>query len=304
MTINATNRSVSLKVRGNGSFTESITAVLAGSPLVAIWGGELADGASLTGAAYPMQYSSHRGYSSGRSLRVQVSAGKATTSCTGSHFYASRFLLPQAIPQGYNIWYKASFFIPENFSMGSCFDSSASNTASAAGKFADAPGYTKWMVFSAFVDTTSASLASGRLYLMPKNSIEASAPRAGFRITHEPSGNLDTSTPTIPRGRWHSLQFHIYVHSTAGFSRAWLDKEFIGENVANTITSTTGVIREWGIGDYWNGVRWESGEASETHSFYIGDIIIATDYPGYGQPNGLDSGGRRYIDPEATKADL
>ena len=44
--------------------------------------------------------------------------------------------------------------------------------------------------------------------------------------------------------------------------------------------------------------------APDRNSFYIDDIILASDLPGYGAPTGVDAAGNAYIDPATRVGDL
>jgi hypothetical protein len=94
----------------------------------------------------------------------------------------------------------------------------------------------------------------------------------------------------------------VYVHDTAaGYVREWINGTLVN-SVAGANVSTGNSIAECGIGDYWNGVPYTDGAASLSQ--WVRELIIATDMDGYGAPNGVDSGGRTYIDPTTSVSDL
>lgn len=101
----------------------------------------------------------------------------------------------------------------------------------------------------------------------------------------------------IPRDRWFSIQMATKVATTTndGFVRAWLDDELIIEATGiNTISPTATGIAQWGLGDYWNGMPYTDGQPGRD-TFYIDEVIVATDMDGYGAPTSTDANGNPYI---------
>ncbi|ENO16953.2 hypothetical protein J057_01740 [Marinobacter nanhaiticus D15-8W] len=91
-----------------------------------------------------------------------------------------------------------------------------------------------------------------------------------------------------------------------GFIRLWIDDTLIAEqsNTRTLPTSRDG-LGNWGIGDYWNSVPYISDPNDDSQKwFFIDEVIIASDLPGYGAPTTVDSNGYPYIIPSLRVADL
>lgn len=272
---------------------------LDGPALFSLAGNEQADGTIYPGSgANRMQYDT--GAPGGYGIKTTLSLGQPPATCGGATLYGGRFSLATQIPQGYNIWYKVSVYLPSTLPMGYCFGGSDSAEASTCGKPADGNGQTKFLVMS------QDQAAAGRMYFNLRTPRRAMGLDNGCVIISEVGAGAPVTNTTyvIPRDAWFTMQMHIYAHSTAGFVRAWVDEDYIGQLTKNTLSTSGRKIKEWGIGNYWNGVPWTDGGGTRTDHFWIRDVIIATDYTGYGAPLSSDSGGRTYINPELTVADL
>jgi hypothetical protein len=306
MTKNAINKSLRVIPSNDGKRYfkyPNKMPLLAGPPLLTLTGNEQSNGTVYSGSAGSrMTYNNTRSYTGTQSIKLQLSQGQPPATCGGSHAFGGRFDLPTLIPEGYNIWYRARFYFPSTLPLGYNFATSDSAEATTCGKSADGPGFFKFLVFAP--DTGTA-----RLYVMPPMQ------RRGFGLTQSnlhvnaESENTGDSTYswTVPRDQWFSLQVHVKVASAAtggGFMRVWIDDQYILQHSKATLANSTYKIKEWGIGDYWNGVPWTDGQPSTTDSFWMDDVIIATDYTGYGAPQTVDSGGRPYISNAVTVAGL
>ncbi len=126
---------------------------------------------------------------------------------------------------------------------------------------------------------------------------------AGNRLICE-NGPIYNDQPAViyPLAQWFTHQIQVYVHDTgAGYIREWINNTLVNSVSGANVTSAN-AIREFGIGDYWNGIPYTDGSAALSQ--WCRELIIATDVSGYGAPTGLDSGGRVFIDPATTVASL
>jgi len=119
------------------------------------------------------------------------------------------------------------------------------------------------------------------------------------------TGGADYNDAIVPRDQWFTLQMAVKVGSAdnSGFIRTWLNGNFVGELITATSNPSKTSIGRWGIGDYWNGIPWTNGTTA-TDSFWIDDIILASDYGPYGGILKQDSGGRLYIPDSLTVRDI
>lgn len=238
--------------------------------------------------------------SHGRAVRVTTDPGEELPVCSGSPFYAGRTRLPAPVPEGRTIWFRVYQYIPSDFSFGYKYASGDRDEARACSQPFDGNVNLKWLVFAPDDGTA-------RIYLLPKTTrrgVRPSSPR--IRVSSEAHGTgraADFDGVDLPRDRWFSLQMAVRVgDEETGFIRAWLDDEFLGEHRVRTARDGT-AMNEWGIGDYWNGVPWTDGAAGRT-DFWIDEVIVASDAPGYDAPTGVDAGGRAYIPSCMRVSDL
>gem|GEM_PF-2061515 len=236
--------------------------------------------------------------SHGRGVRVRTDPGaELLPACGGAKFYAGRTRLPEDVPPGSTIWFRVYQYIPSEFSFGYKYSSGDRDEARACSQPSDGNSRVKWLVLAP-------SDGTARIYFSPgsaRRALRSSRPR--LRIISEAAhvpGDFDVE---LPRDRWFSLQVAVRVSSgDDGFMRVWLDDEFLGEVLGPT-TVAGASMREWGIGDYWNGVPWTDGRPGRT-DFWVDEVIVASDAPGYGAPTGVDGGGRAYIPSCMRVADL
>ena len=189
--------------------------------------------------------------------------------------------LPVAVTEGHSIWFSARLYFPSTFSFG-------------YGTSGDGSGWAKLLVLAP-------NSGFARIYLqIPSGSSTDVQPLSGTRLLSDVIGsddfNVTQATPTIPVNEWFTLQIQVYVSSTSsGYARWWLNSTLVGEQTGQQSVASAGIaIDEWGFGDYWNGSWYQGGG---TDSFWVDDVIIATDMDGYGAPTGRDSFGNPFIDP-------
>lgn len=261
------------------------------------------DGSEAAGEAYRSWRRStiddSRGWSNGRSIRTVVNPGEdALPECSGGHFFAGRTALPELIPQGHTVWMRVYHYIPSTFAFGYKYTRHADgdeDAARACGQHADGNAWLKWLVFAP-------DMGTARIYLMPTVGRRAlSRHEDEVRIISEALHRPFDAEIHFPRDRWFSLQMAVRVSSgDDGFIRFWIDGDFQGE-VTGPTTREGASLRQWGIGDYWNGVPWTDGEDGRS-TFWTDDIIVAADIDGYGAPTGTDAEGRAIIAPCTTAA--
>lgn len=246
-----------------------------------------------------MVYDNTRAYTGTQSIKCRLSQGQPPATCGGSHSFGGRMTWATGIPAGYNIWYRARFYLPSTTPMGYVFAGSDSTDASTCGKTADGSGNLKWMGLE-----TAGQVAIG--YLNLKNQRRAFALRdfltMGF--DYEAAGTPDRAV-VIPRDEWFTLEWHVYLSDTSlgGFGRAWMNGQYIGQQTEKTI-GVGETIKGIRLGNYWNGVPWTDGDGATTSAFWMDDVIVATDYTGYGAPTATDSGGRTFIGTSLTVEEL
>lgn len=160
----------------------------------------------------------------------------------------------------------------------------------------------KWLVFAPDSGTRRIYTKIGS----ERRQIEQ-GPNARLAIESEVPGHNDIQSYTIPLDQWVCFQMAVKVSSgTDGYMRIWIDDQLMCESLdAQTIESSDGAtgLDKWGLGDYWNGIPWTDG-AEGRDEFYIDNLIVASDLPGYGAPTGVDANGNPYIDPNTRAEDL
>ncbi len=240
-------------------------------------------------------YDNAQPFLSGKSLRVNLGATTPPT-CGGSMNYGGRLNLPQAVPYGSRIWFSMRLFHPVEQTWGYCYDPVDNAEAVGCGKQSDGNEWRKFMVLAPTTGTA-------RIYLEPKSVRRNVNQFPGTRLYSEAS-QQPYINPTMawPLGRWYTLQMEVLLNDTTGYMRYWVDDQFVGGITAGTVTAGNS-IAQWGIGDYWNGQPYTDGVAGRTH-FYVKDVMIATDAPGFTAPTDVDSGGRIYIAPTRRPRDF
>lgn len=247
-------------------------------------------------------YDDSRSVSQGRSVRVSTNPGPdALPACSGGHFFAGRTRLPTTVPQGSTLWFRIYQYIPSTFSFGYKYSRAAGDRdiARACGQYADGNLWLKWLVLAPHHD-----FGTARIYLSPTAARRTlTNPSPQVRLISEALHRPHDEPVDLPRDRWFALQMAVRVSDgDDGFIRAWIDDQYLGEVTGRT-TVADAPIHSWGMGDYWNGVPWTDGAPGRT-DFWVDEVIVASDAPGYDAPTGIDSGGRRYIDPCTRVADL
>jgi len=244
-------------------------------------------------------YDDTRALSGSSSIKITTSPGNVLPDCGGKHSFAGRALFSKdkQVTQGKTLWYRVMLYIPDSFSFGHKYSVGDDQTdADACGQNADGNLWVKWMVLSP--TTTTA-----RVYLMPSGQRRAAEDRNQIRVISESLHKPRDFDVSFPKNEWFSLQIAVKVSSgDDGFIRAWLNDEFLGEVVGKTFPEGAS-IKDWGIGDYWNGIPWTDGEDGRT-DFWMEEIILASDMDGYGAPDTEDADGRAYISSETRVADF
>ena len=260
------------------------------------------------------EYSNVQSVSGTQSLMLGQNRASTTTACDGSHYWGNRqdtgeeAGLPESIPIGNTVWMRIYHYFPSAFSFGHMYQTGVDNAeAAACGKSSDG-NYSgmKWLVFAPNSGTRRIyqHLPSGRRKIEqpspsdPENSTQ--------RLQSEVTG-IDQSSAPAPLDQWVAFQMAVKVaDDNTGWIRLWNGTELIAEVLdVPTVHTPDGAttIRSWGLGDYWNGVPY-TDNAEGRNSFYIDEIIIASDLPGYGAPTGVDAAGNAYIDPTTRIGDF
>lgn len=241
-----------------------------------------------------------KSFSGEQSIKISTNPGGVLPDCSGSHRFAGRTLLDEnlRVPPGKTIWIRIMHYIPSSFSFGYKYGGEGDRAAAeACGQNKDGNNRVKWLVISPTNGT-------GRVYFNPQAYRRSLGDGSGtMRIITEFGHGLTNLEANLPRDQWFSLQMAVKISSESdGFIRAWVNDTFLGEMNGPTMSPGSSV-KDWGIGDYWNGVPWTDGKAGRT-DFWIDDIIIASDLEGYGAPNTLDDGGRPYISSKTRVSDF
>ncbi len=238
--------------------------------------------------------------SHGRGVRVRTNPGEELLpACSGGHFFGGRRDLPAPVPQGHTVWFRIFQYIPSEFSFGYKYSRNAGDgdEAAACGQSPDGNIWLKWLVFAPDDGTA-------RIYLSPTVARRQLAnPNPRVRIISEALHRAGDFSVNLPRDRWFALQMAVHVSDgDDGWIRAWIDDDYLGEVQGRTTVNPSSLV-EWGMGDYWNGVPWTDGEPGRD-TFWIDDIIVASDAEGYDAPTGIDAEGHPYIPSCIRAADL
>lgn len=252
--------------------------------------------------------STDRGVVEDRCIKVLTTPSQPGVVC-GAHGYGGRMNLPVVVPIGNTVWQRMKMYIPSAFSFGYTYGSGAPSTPSGdgcGGLSADGnPTGTKWLVYSP-------NNATGRIYLNAPNSLRTISQTAGTGVLAlEPNPSAQQSLSIVfPRDQWFTLEMAIKVSITGtGYARAWMDGALIAEGQVagnkniSTIDSTATSIKEYGLGDYFNGTPWTDGTAGRNF-FYVDEVLVATDIGGYGAPTALDSNGYPMIGTSVRNRDF
>lgn len=251
-------------------------------------------GAGYSGFHATTVYANDHPYLLGKALRVNLGTMTPPT-CGGSMNYGGRINLPQAVPYGSKVWFSAKFFHPKTRTWGYCYDSGDSVEAAGCGKQSDGNEWTKFMVLAPGTGTA-------RIYVQPKAARRTVVQQPGMRVYSEESQQPnDNNSAALPLDRWHTLQIEVLV-SQSGYLRVWLDTTVI-MYVACATVSLNNTIAQWGIGDYWNGCPYTDGVANRSH-FWMKDVMIATNAPGFAAPTDTDPLGNAYIAPTRIPRDF
>jgi len=240
-----------------------------------------------------------RALSGSQSLKISTDATDDST-CGGSSYYGDRSDLPIDIPEGNRVWLSYHVYHPARFSWGYVYQNGVDDAqASACGKGADGSNNLKYMVMAPVTGTS-------RIYYMPENARRDVNLVDQVRIESEVSG----VTSRVPWGlrldAWTSIQMEVKVSSGAdGYVRIWRDDVFLTQLDGATVVGSGNAIREWGMGNYWNGVPYTDLIGDSTREdFWLDEVIVATDVDGYGAPTTTDAGGRLYIAPTTRVGDF
>lgn len=233
--------------------------------------------------------------------------------CGGAQdsYYGGRQTLPVKVTPGYTIWYRARVYFPPTFSWGYVYQNGLSadeSAASGCGLSSDSDGNDNGLKFLRLSESTS----GGRNYIyLPTQRRNMAQPDRtwGVMLNNEHSQFnefLDVAGGKIIPGTWQAIQLALTVsHTGAGKMQAWIDDSFLGERTnINTCSVSQGGIDEWAIGTHFNGGHYSDTGDSSHKAFYVDDVIVASDMPGYGAPGTTDSGGRPFIDPSIRAGDF
>jgi hypothetical protein len=241
-------------------------------------------------------YSTVTAKSGTQSVQIRTDPGQAPNVCGGSVWFANRRPLPALVPVGKTVWQRIYYYLPTAFSMGYVYGGSgdAAEASACGGKPTDG-GVTnlKWMGFTPDGSTS-------RIYFQPfiqrRQALQAVNP--GCRVITEFGDQFITNATAaaLPRDRWFSLELAVKVSKTGdGFIRAWADGIMQVEMTnISTIAASDNGMAEWGLGDYWNGIPWTDGAVGRD-TFYVDEIIVASDMAGYGAPTATDAVGNLMI---------
>lgn len=241
--------------------------------------GDLAVGPDGMEGATRVEYSSDQAVDGrGQSCRTWIDAG--------DNFFGGRYLsLDTPVGDGDDIWMRQGLFFPEGF----CFG------------FGDSPGdgwgAIKWMRIE--FDNGGAGGGPGNRLTLQLGNVAGQACNDETEVygaTREYAGNANLrpeSSPPIPTGEWHMVQWHVHLATDDGaFIRFWVDDTYLGQVDDVTLGAPDRQIAFINYGDYWNGSPFEDA------SWYTDEIIMTVE-----TPDTLDAAGNPYIAPDARADD-
>jgi len=205
------------------------------------------------------------------------------------------------VPVGSTIWYRVFCYFPSSYSFGYLWSTSDDAEANACGYTNnDGNGSLKFLV----LDPES---SNARLYLNISSTRRATGQPENAELTliSEAGGVVTTGAYKLPLDGWVSIQIGVKLASdSTGWMRAWAGEQLIAErlNMQTLSTSATG-LANFGIGNIFNGFPFTDGMAGRD-TFYIDEIVLATDKEGFGTPNGIDASGNAYIAPSTLAAGI
>lgn len=245
-----------------------------------------------------------RAFTGNRSLKITLDPGQGDNSCGGDGYYGGRQTLPAVVPPGKTIWYRLRAYFPSEFSWGYVYqNNNAADEAEAANcghpQFSDGNVDLKFMRLTPDVGS--------RNYLhLPVHRRNVAQPAGPHAMTLASEPGAITHQLTAPEGRlemdaWNTLEWAVHVAKDGtGWMRAWRNGKFVGEVTGiDTIGADATGIDEWAIGTHFNGVQFTDGLPGR-ESFWVDDIIIASDADGYEPPTATDAEGRVCISPAIT----
>ena len=241
----------------------------------------------------PIVTTERAGVDQSKCIRVLTRPTNPAVTC-GTNNFAGRMNLSHDVPLGKTIWLRMKMFFPSAFSFGYTYAGSTVPTPTADGCPGIAndgnPTGTKWLVFSPDVGTS-------RAYLLAPNDFRSINPAVGSgRVALEYNAVTQPITAAFPRDEWVTLELAMKVSNTGtGYLRAWMNGVLIGSlggptGTISTVSPSATAIHDWGLGDYWNGSPWTDGLAGRD-TFYVDEVVVATDLDGYGAPESVDSNG-------------
>jgi hypothetical protein len=298
-------RNFSLKPKTGGGLTSLGVAAVRGGFTSMVAEDSLSFSVGQAHASFfDANYSNVTAKSGTQSVQIRTNPGQGPSVCGGSTFFANRRPLPALVPVGKTAWQRIYFYLPSAFSMGYVYGIGDGAEASTCGGQATDGGIPnlKWMSFTPDVTTARTYFQP---YVQRRQALQAVNP--GLRVITEVGGLVDVngSAAALPRDRWFCIELAAKVSKTGdGFIRAWIDGILQAERVnISTINATDNGLAEWGIGDYWNGVPWTDGAVGR-NTFYVDEIIVASDADGYGAPTATDAAGNLMIGKDTLVGDL
>lgn len=229
----------------------------------------------------------------GRAIAVQLD-GATPPVCGGSHVFGGYTDFPQPVPVGKTVWYAQWRYHSSAQTWGYCF---GGGDTPCPGQSADGTTYLKDLVMYPSTDTA-------RIYVQPTQNRRSVAQTAGHRITTE-VGPIFADSPSVsyPLDQWFFHQVMVKVADDGtGIIRHWINRQLISELTGQNVTSGNS-LKGWGVGNYFNGIPFLTGDPNQD-TFWIRNIIIASDIDGFDVPTGLDDEGNIFIDPNTDIAEL
>lgn len=229
-------------------------------------------------------------------LDPNTQANLDVAACGGNHFFGGRENLPADIEIGESLWLMQRRVIPTGFTWGYCYANADFAAAEACGQSGDGNAWLKDLVLSP-------RSGFARFYVQPAVERRNITQTSGNRVICEQGPIFNDAAGILyPINTEFTLQIYVKVSNTAaGIIRVWINGTLVNEVTGANVTAAN-AIREWGIGDYWNGVPYTNGSAT-LHQWLI-EVIAATDKAGYGAPTTVDSFGNPYIDPALRVSDF
>lgn len=212
----------------------------------------------------------------------QAASVKATEGETGFGLWGGRFVFPEMLGEGDQVWYRANVYYPTgwDFSCGGCTEGL---------KFLRIHTR-KGLAFGA----TNSN--EGNHTILIKGNTVGGLVSTNTEVNNAKFGFARGIGTPVQRDQWHTYELYIKFSSidTEGIYRVWQDGYLIYEKIYPTLVSSTSISDQAFLYSYWN------NGAPKTQISYADDIVITNEVPGRKDAHGnpyIGVGASIYIAP-------